>query len=98
AVVEIGAPVPLSIPPVPLYVPAHFGGFRQAALREGNIAPGAGNLCKLYEYVVEKKAQPDALAHALDSHQIHAVVPVTGAHERQPVTAESETPQDGVNA
>ena len=42
------------------------------------------------EHVVQEKAQPDAFAPALLAHQVHAVVPVAGADERQAVLAESQ--------
>ena len=55
----------------------------------------AGNLSEAHEHFIKEKSQPDAFAFALFAHQIHAVVPVTGAHERQAVLTEFETVQDG---
>ena len=55
----------------------------------------ACNLGELHEHVIQEKSQPDAFAFAVFAHHVHAVVPVTGADERQAVLATSEAPQDG---
>ncbi|MNT08043.1 hypothetical protein D3C72_1427710 [compost metagenome] len=39
----------------------------------------------------QEEAKPDALATPLQAHHIHAVVPVTGSHQRQTVFAEVQS-------
>jgi hypothetical protein len=68
-----------------------------AALDEWQIAAQAGHLGEAHEHLVEEESEPDAFAFAL-AHQVHAVVPVAGAHERQAVLAEPQAVQDGAHA
>ena len=56
---------------------------------------GARNLSEAHEHFVQEKSQPHAFAFAVFAHQVHAVVPVTGADERQPVLTEFEAVHDG---
>ena len=55
----------------------------------------AGHLGELREHFIKEKAQPDAFPFAVFAHQVHAVIPVAGAHERQAVLTKSEGPKDG---
>jgi hypothetical protein len=42
----------------------------------------------------KEKTPPDAFAFALFAHKVHAVVPITGADEREAVLPESEPSQE----
>ena len=57
--------------------------FLFAALGKGRIPMSFGQLGKLDEDVIQKKGQPDAFATSMEAHQVHAVVPVAGTHQRQ---------------
>ena len=46
---------------------------------------------KLIEHIVKEKRQPDAFAFAFLADQVHAVIPVATAHERQTMGAERQT-------
>ena len=46
---------------------------------------------------MNEKSQPDAFTRALFSNFIHAVIPVAGPHQRQAVTAKSQTSPDSPN-
>ena len=73
-------------------------GLGLAALGEGGVAAQRGQLGELRQHVVEEEAQPDAFALALLADQVHAVVPVAGAHQRQAVRAEAQAVSDGAHA
>src|SRR3989304_6156196 len=97
AVIKVSAAVPLAIPAMLLDVPAHLRRLLPATLDEGRITMHAGNLTEPHEHFIQEKTQPDALALAVHAYNVHAVVPVTGADERQAVHAERETAQDGAH-
>ena len=69
-----------------------------AALDEWLIAAQARHLGKAHQHLVEEEAEPDALAPALVSNPVHAVVPVAGAHQRQAMLAEPQAVHDGAHA
>ena len=56
--------------------------------------PGASHIGKLLEHVEQEKRQPDAFALAADADQVHAVVPIAAAHQRQAVLAETQAVVD----
>ena len=70
----------------------------QATFGEGCVAARARQLGELREHFVQEEAQPDAFALALIAHQVHAVVPVAGADQRQAVLAEAQAVPDGAHA
>src|SRR5436190_1545203 len=47
------------------------------------------------EHLGEEEAEPDALAAAAVADQVHAVVPVAAAHQRQAVDAEAQAMLEG---
>ena len=53
---------------------------------------------KSVENGVEEKRQPHAFALAVDADQIHAVVPVAGPHQRQPMLTHAQAVFDGPHA
>ena len=63
-----------------------------AAQRSANArSPRArASAAKRMQHVIEEEAEPDAFALALRADQVHAVVPVAGAHQRQAVRAEAQ--------
>ena len=72
--------------------------FRLTAFRERHIAARCAPLSELHEHVVKEEAQPDAFAFAMLADQIHAVVPVAGAHQRQAVLADVQAVHDRAHA
>ena len=66
-----------------------------AAFGEGDVTVHAGNLGEPHEHFIKEKSQPDAFAFAVFAHPVHAVVPVTGADERQAMLTKRETLQNG---
>ena len=71
-----------------------------AAHRSANdvVLPAPGDGFELHEHVVEEEGEPDALALAVLADEVHAVVPVAAAHERQAVLAEAQAVLDGADA
>ena len=55
----------------------------------------ACDLRKPHKHFIQEKSEPDAFALAVLAHQVHAVVPITRADERQAVLAAAEAPQNG---
>src|SRR3990167_6560418 len=62
---------------------------------EGGVILQARHRRELRKHGVQEESQPDAFAFTVMAHQIHAVVPVTGAHERQAVLAPPESSLNG---
>ena len=58
----------------------------------------ARNIYELPEYFTKEKAQPDAFPFAMLTDHVHAIVPVSGADERQAALAEGESSQDRAHA
>ena len=50
------------------------------------------------QHSAQEEAQPDALPVALYAHQVHSVVPVSGADQRQTVTTELQPVSDSPDA
>jgi hypothetical protein len=48
-------------------------------------------LSERQECRIKEPSEPDALAVALLTDPVHAIVPVSGTHQRQPVNADRET-------
>ena len=57
-----------------------------------------GYLRKPCEHFIKEESQPDALAFALFTHEVHAVIPVAGTHQEQAMRTHAETSQDGSDA
>src|SRR5512143_1832909 len=55
----------------------------------------AGDLRKSHKHFIKEKSEPDAFSLAVPAHEVHAVVPITRADERQAVLAAGEAPQNG---
>ena len=62
------------------------------------IAPASGQFREALQHVVEEERQPHALALAFLADEVHAVVPVAAADQRQPVRAESQSVFDRPHA
>ena len=86
AVVVIGASVPLAVPRLLEHrrQPPRLGA---AALGEGIVAARRAEGREVEEHGMEEEAEPDALAPSFAAHEVHAVVPIAGAHQRQAVLA-----------
>ncbi len=97
-VVEIGAAVPGAVPTVV--------GERTAQRRHvstpafGEIASSArlGERCERLERRMEEPAEPHALAASAGTDEVHAVVPVARAHERQAMDADRQISLDAQHA
>ena len=57
----------------------------------------ACNLSELYEHFIKEEPQPNTFAYAFFPHNVHAVVPITRADERQAACAKADAPQDGTH-
>ena len=69
-------------------------GFVHAAFGEALSPRAVRELGKMLEHVVEEEGQPDAFALAVFADQIHAVVPVATADQRQSVLAKLQSVLD----
>ena len=63
--------------------------FFLAALRKRCIVVRGRQAGKLHQHVVEEEGQPYAFTFTFVAHGVHAVVPVAGTDERQPVFAKA---------
>ncbi len=77
---------------------AKLGGLGYATRRERLIVAQACDGHEVNQHVVQKERQPHTLALAGVTHQVHAVVPVPAAHERQAVGSETQAVLDGAHA
>ena len=87
AVVKPCALVPVAIPGRCFDTLAQLHAFAFAEIGEGGIRVASRHRCESLQHRDEKEGQPDAFALACDADQIHAVVPVAHAHQRQPMLA-----------
>ena len=92
AIVEEGPAVPVAVPAVALERPPERLHVGSPALRAGTLAAGLRDRGEGGQDGVQEPAQPDALAPALVTHPVHAVVPVARPDERQAVGADREAP------
>ena len=53
-----------------------------------------GQLSEARQYLMQEKSQPDAFALAVFTHQVHAIIPITGADQGQTVFASLEPSHD----
>ena len=56
----------------------------------GGVAAPAGQFDELRQHLVEEEPEPDALALAVLADQVHAVIPVAAADQRQAVSPEAQ--------
>ena len=96
AVVEIGAAVPLAVParwPRRTRRACRAPRCRSARTRRRGAA--CASFDELAQHLAEEERHPDALALAVLADQVHAVVPVAAAHQRQAVRAQPQAVLDG---
>src|SRR5271156_3924924 len=98
AVVEISAAVPLAIPAIVFQSSLEAADVQAPRLSTLALATAIRELCKLPQDGVQEPAEPYAFALAVLSHAVHAVVPVTGAHQRQAVTSHIQAAVQGARA
>ena len=99
AVVEVGAAIPLAVPGVLLDVFLQLLRLRRGSVRRRQRPVALPRqLGKLRQHVVEEEGEPDAFAAAVFADQVHAVVPIAAAHQRQAVFAEFQAVLDGAHA
>ena len=97
AVIEPGPPIPGSIPGMSFDVAAQQRRLLGAEVgKSGLIAPPRQTGKKL-QVLVQEPRQPNALALAVAADQIHAVIPVAAAHQRQLMLAKTQAVVDGTN-
>ncbi|MOA56089.1 hypothetical protein D3C78_1800040 [compost metagenome] len=53
---------------------------------------------KLHQHLIAEETEPDTFTCTQMADAIHAVVPVTGAHQRQSVTTAAQAVFDGAHA
>src|SRR6185369_10493735 len=91
-IVEVRAPVPVSVPSLPLDRIDERS--RVLAPAAGALALGSAAALRNRHEGVEVRAQeprePDALSLAADADPVHAVVPVARSHERKSVRSDGE--------
>jgi hypothetical protein len=97
AVVEVGAPIPVAVPRH-LEVARQPLALRSPATRVVEIAAQASDRGEFREDPREEPAQPHALSAAKMTDAVHAVVPVSGADQRQPVRSAGDGSVDGARA
>jgi hypothetical protein len=98
AVIEVRAPIPFAVPTVQVEIAAQLRLRLVASLRERGIAPCACELGELPQDRAKEEPQPHAFARALDADEVHAVVPVARAHERQATRPEAQAMDDRTHA
>ena len=96
-----GLPVVKERTPEPLPVPSRAVKRRPPAccgvfpgLGPQSIAARAGERCEFSDQCAQEPAQPHRFATPLDAHAVHAVVPVTTAHQGQTVYAYAQAVVD----
>ena len=97
AVVEICAAIPLTVPTVLLDVQSQPGRLVLAKFGEWYVAVHARDIGESHEHFIKEESQPDAFAFTVLTHEVHTVIPVTGAHEWKAVLTESKPPEDGAH-
>ena len=97
-VVEEGALVPLPVPRLRVQRGLERRGGGPPARRTILFPAAIGDPGELPQVRDEKPAQPDALAPALVTDAVHAVVPIPGPDQRQAVAAHVEAPVQGPGA
>src|SRR4029079_897686 len=90
AVVEVRAPVPLAIPAALLDLLAQLHRFPIATVGERRVIAQTRHLGKFAQNVTEKKAEPYALALAVPTDKVHAVVPIARPDQWQAMDAEPQ--------
>ncbi len=94
AVVEVRAAPPGAVPAVLLDVAREALALASAAFGERRIAARLRERFELTQYFAQEKAEPHALAAALQADHVHAVVPIAAADQRQSVCAEAQSMLD----
>ena len=90
AVVEPGTAVPIAIPGLALQCGLQRVGMRTPCRRAGGVAARIGQRRECAQRCVQQPAEPDALALPQLADPVHAVVPITCAHQRQSAIANFE--------
>src|SRR4029453_14567061 len=89
AVVEIRSAVPPAVPGVRFQSNPQLLGSLPAPMGIIGLAALLSQFCKRAQYTDEEPPLPNALALPVNTHLIHAVVPIAGAHEGQSVGTQS---------
>ena len=79
-------------------MPAEPAGFDCVSVGDGHVAATSGEVGKSRQHIEEEEREPDAFALAMLAHEVHSVVPVAAAHERQAVNAEPQAVVDRADA
>ena len=98
AVVEVGAAIPFAVPAVLFDVAAQPAGFDRVLVGGSGVAALPGELGELREHVVQEEASQTLSPLPCCADQVHAVVPVAAAHQRQAVRAEAQAVVDRADA
>src|SRR5437870_2066765 len=96
AVVEIGTTIPVAVPRE-LQPAGEPLGFTSIVLRMFGVAPFIADRRILLQHDDEEPTEPHAFPTPQVADAVHAVVPIAGADERQPVRAVLQRAIDGAN-
>src|SRR5262249_3962829 len=95
AVVEVGAAIPVAVPGVGLDGLTELLRARVTQIRPSAIRTGLRQWLERAEAGDVEPPDPDALPLPPGANEVHAVVPIARAHERQPVGAQPPTVVEG---
>jgi hypothetical protein len=73
-------------------------GLGQALVGKRFVAESLRQRAEFLQRIEQEKGQPNALALAFETHQVHAVVPVARAHQGQTLHAFAQAISDGAHA
>src|SRR5437016_8161440 len=91
SIVEICSPVPSAVPPVTFEGFLQVRGMLPPTCASSLLAAAIGERSERRQRFMKKPTKPYTLTFATHPHPIHTVVPVSGSHQRQTVTANRET-------
>ncbi|MNR16140.1 hypothetical protein D3C85_1327160 [compost metagenome] len=98
SVIEPGTAIPGAVPGTLVEVALQCHRAVAAAFGKCVIPVQASGHRKLLQHLIAEEAQPDTFTCTQMADAIHAVIPVTGAHQRQSVMATAQAMFDGTHA
>src|SRR5437764_1347894 len=83
SIVEVSPHVPVAVPSMLFDVAPQRGRLALTPFGRGHVAALAGKCTELSEHFIKKESQPNAFALPVHAHQVHAVIPISRAHQWQ---------------
>src|SRR5687768_12191084 len=83
---------------MPFDILAQLVCFLFASFGKGGITVSGSEIGKFNENVIQEKCQPDAFAPAMETDEIHPIVPVTCTHQRKSMFPKPQPMHDCANA